>query len=270
MKVHVETWIATALLQRENPERESFTKDEILERAYQLHPGVPCRPGVAIHISQHCLANARPNPARYRMLYRTRDGRYRLFRESDDYHPQRQKGPMTPKSADLPDDCKSLLDWYHREYLDPLMSGLPQDSKEDPLMKLKGLGKDLWKGLGGGDAVIRWLRSDARTTPPWEIADSKAKRDPSIADSFSQVWKRIRDHEGKPFRTKTGLTFTYQVAGQETLRPVTRGRPVSRLLPKRDFEKAWLRLPVSGPADLQDLQGPSYLFGILTDQRIGQ
>jgi hypothetical protein len=38
----------------------------------------------------------------------------------------------------------------------------------DPLMKLKGLGKEVWKELGGGDAVIDWLRSDKPTTPPWE------------------------------------------------------------------------------------------------------
>jgi len=35
-------------------------------------------------------------------------------------------------------------------------------------MKLKGLGKEVWKELGGGDAVIDWLRSDKPTTPPWE------------------------------------------------------------------------------------------------------
>jgi hypothetical protein len=41
------------------------------------------------------------------------------------------------------------------------------EDAEDPLMKLKGLGKEVWKELGGGDAVIDWLRSEDLTTPPW-------------------------------------------------------------------------------------------------------
>jgi hypothetical protein len=43
---------------------------------------------------------------------------------------------------------------------------MPDD--DDPLMELVGLGADVWKRLGGGDAVIAWLRSDEVIPPPWE------------------------------------------------------------------------------------------------------
>jgi hypothetical protein len=39
-------------------------------------------------------------------------------------------------------------------------------------------------------------------------------------------------------------------------------------LPRQDFEKAWHRRPLTRTRELQDLQGPSYLFAILTDPRV--
>ena len=47
------------------------------------------------------------------------------------------------------------------------------DSKpdDDPIRAMVGLGKDEWKRLGGGEAILRWLRSDdPDARPPW--ADS--------------------------------------------------------------------------------------------------
>lgn len=43
-----------------------------------------------------------------------------------------------------------------------------QELEEDPLMQLKGLGADVWRSLGGGDAVIAWLGSDEVIPPPWD------------------------------------------------------------------------------------------------------
>jgi hypothetical protein len=44
----------------------------------------------------------------------------------------------------------------------------PRDRlSRDPLMQLRGLGKEVWQRLGGGDAVIEWLRSDEVVPPPW-------------------------------------------------------------------------------------------------------
>jgi hypothetical protein len=80
---------------------------------------------------------------------------------------------------------------------------------------------------------------------------------------FDRVWQNIVDHAGKDFRQKTGRTFTYTLDGN-AVRPST----TNRRLPRSEFEKAYQRAPLSGPGRLQDLQGPSYLWAILTDERI--
>lgn len=79
---------------------------------------------------------------------------------------------------------------------------------------------------------------------------------------FTSVWARIEANAGQPFRLKTGKEFTYTVSGG-CVHP-----PTNRQLPRSHFEQAWNRLPVVGPGQLQDLQGPSYLYAIVTDPRI--
>jgi hypothetical protein len=78
-----------------------------------------------------------------------------------------------------------------------------------------------------------------------------------------EIWKRICACEGESFYQKRGQPFSYRVIGS-SLRPST----TNRMLPRSHFEKASKRLPVSGPGELNDLQGPSYLYAILTDPRI--
>lgn len=81
--------------------------------------------------------------------------------------------------------------------------------------------------------------------------------------SFDVVWSRIQLHQSEPFHQVRGGEFTYSVVGAAVLPNRT-----SRDLHRSQFEKAFDRLPVTGPGDLQDLQGPSYLYAILTDERI--
>ena len=64
---------------------------------------------------------------------------------------------------------------------------------------------------------------------------------------------------GEPGRGRDDPQSGGQVAGV----PVT-----NRLLPRSQFARAFERAPLGGPGQLQDLQGPSYLFAILTDPRI--
>jgi hypothetical protein len=80
---------------------------------------------------------------------------------------------------------------------------------------------------------------------------------------FAGVWLRILDLQGQTFHQKTGRSFSYSVVGGSVL-PST----VNRLLGKSQFAQAYERFPLSGPGQLEDLQGPSYLFAILTDPRV--
>jgi hypothetical protein len=116
IKVADETWIGTALLLTEQPDRETFSPREIVDRAYEEGLHLPLRPGVLIHASQHCVANKRPNPGNYRMLYETGRGQRRLYRHTDEAHPYRSGGKTTPARSDIPAKYWYLLDWYETVY----------------------------------------------------------------------------------------------------------------------------------------------------------
>jgi hypothetical protein len=118
IKVADEVWLATALLHRENPEAHDFSVAQIVQRAVQEGVSAEYRQGVQIHASHHCVAQKRPNPpsTRHRMLTETARGRRRLFREGDDFHPERRTGKVAPDRQDLADRYHHVVDWYWREY----------------------------------------------------------------------------------------------------------------------------------------------------------
>ena len=150
-----EVWIVTALLHRENPRREDFTVQEIVERANTESIQDKLRPGVYIHVSQHCVANRPPNPGRYRMLYATGKGRRRLFRPGDSYHPDREDGKVLPKKEDVPEEYRDLIDWYNNKF----KKMVKREPQEDRLLALRGMWKGLWRDEKPDDYVRR-LRKD--------------------------------------------------------------------------------------------------------------
>jgi hypothetical protein len=153
IKVADEVWTATALLQREHPERPDFAVDEIVERARREGLSRPFRKGVYVHVIQHCVANRAPNSGRYRMLVETAPGHRRLFRQGDSYHPQREGSKTAPEREDLPEEYRSLLDWY-RDWNRTTSS---DRIKNDPLLALRGSGKHIWADEHA-DEYIRRLR----------------------------------------------------------------------------------------------------------------
>ena len=152
-KVADEVWIVTALLHREYPKREDFTVEEIMKRAANESEDSKLRPGVYVHVMQHCVANRPPNPGRYRMLTETVPGRRRLFRLGDSYHPEREGSKTVPEREDLPEEYRSLLDWYREWNSDSIEARI----KNDPLLALRGDGKDLWADEHA-DEYVRRLR----------------------------------------------------------------------------------------------------------------
>lgn len=151
IRVADEVWIAAALLHREHPEAPDFSIEEIVERARQEERNIPFRPGVYVHAVQHCVANRKPNPARYRMLFETTPGRRRLFRKGDSYHPAREGGKIEPHFEDLPFGYIALLNWYQEWNL----GGAGDSLAEDPLLALRGSGKQLWADEHADDYVRR-------------------------------------------------------------------------------------------------------------------
>jgi hypothetical protein len=153
LKVADEVWVAAALLHREHPDKPDFAVEEIVERAAREAIAGPIRPGVYVHVVQHCVANRAPNPGRYRMLFETGPGRRRLFRIGDTYHPAREGGKITPVPEQMPPGYSELLDWY-RDWSSEAQRAA---KATDPLLALKGSGAHLWADEAP-DKYVRRLR----------------------------------------------------------------------------------------------------------------
>jgi hypothetical protein len=153
VKVADEVWIATAMLHRSHPEREDFSIDEVVERARTENIAGKERPGVYVHAVQHCVANRPPDPGRYCMLFETAKGRRRLWRPGDRFDSKRSGSKHLPVREDIPEQYRSLLDWYHSKYA--AASGRAGNS--DPILGLRGMGKEIWKGENP-DKYVQKLR----------------------------------------------------------------------------------------------------------------
>ena len=87
---------------------------------------------------------------------------------------------------------------------------------------------------------------------------------------FETVWQRIRACEGREFHTKKGEPFRYELRSQEVLR-VIRNVEIERNLTKSNFARAFdqfMEGSITGPSGLDSVQGPSYVWAILQDERI--
>lgn len=154
LKVADETWIAAALLQRENPERADFTIGEIVDRAKRENLYGAVRPGVRVHATLHCVANLRPNPGRYRMLFATGRSTRRLYRKEDPSDPAREGGKIVPDRDEIPGEYQDLIDWYFAEYA---VRAKRKPDPSDSVLALRGFGRELWADEDA-DSYIRRLR----------------------------------------------------------------------------------------------------------------
>ena len=152
IRVADEVWIATALLHRRHPDREDFTVAEIVRRAEaeKAAGAGALRPGVQVHAYLHCVANKAPNPGRYRMLFETAKGRRRLYRPGDPCHQLRVSGKETPDPSKIPPAYSDLIEWYRREYV-----GDREGCGKDPILSLRGLGREIWADEDADDYVAR-------------------------------------------------------------------------------------------------------------------
>jgi|SRR5579864_414115 len=153
VKVADEVWIAVALLHREHPDAPDFRIEQIVDRARREGLHEPLRPGVYVHVVSHSVANRAPNPGRYRMLFDTQEGRRRLYRPGDPYHPAREGSKITPDADDLPQGYRGLLQWY-RDWTESAVEDLV---KNDPLLKAQASGEKLWADEPA-DEYVRRLR----------------------------------------------------------------------------------------------------------------
>jgi hypothetical protein len=155
IKVADELFLIVALLQRENPEKSGFSLKEIMVRAEQENMTGTLRPGVKQHAYEHAVANMKPGSGKYKMLYKTVEGKLRLLRAGDDVHPGRT-GKIWPNPEEVPARYRLLIDWAQKQYA-------RQKSERvrwlEGVFQMRGLGKKLWAGQDA-DAYVNQLRRD--------------------------------------------------------------------------------------------------------------
>jgi hypothetical protein len=80
---------------------------------------------------------------------------------------------------------------------------------------------------------------------------------------FEEIWERIRQCEGQTFQKVRGGTFTYRMTNSALIPDTT-----PRNIPRKDVLEAFGYVPLRNTVEVQHLQGPSYLFAVLMDERI--
>jgi hypothetical protein len=84
------------------------------------------------------------------------------------------------------------LAWYEQTY-DP-SPDKDADKNDDPILELVGLGKAVWQGLGGGEAILKWLRSDdPDARPPWERVEPSRSETSWAPSATSSFWENVRE-----------------------------------------------------------------------------
>jgi hypothetical protein len=242
-------WVAASLLHHFDSDRDGFDHATLLRKVLELDPSLNPR-SVSTHLSTHCVASKKADPSNHRILTENPDGTLQLYRPGDLCHPSRTDGRTQPKV--LPEQYRWLLQPDVRK---PANGG-SRDVSEDPILALRGVGKEMWRSLGGGEAFLHALRQE------WWPGHEPASQE------WNQIWERIKAHQGQEFRTLKDKSFSYELDPNGLIAWPRKRHPTPRSLPHGDFERARRRRPLQDPSQLSDLEGPSYVFAILTDPRI--
>jgi hypothetical protein len=159
-------WIAVALLHREYPGREDFSRDEIRRKLDEsgLANGTE-RGSVNAHLKEHLVANVPPSSSKYRMLYETTPGgNLRLFRPGDfTYATRNQKrkpSKTVPKREEIPEQYRQLLNWYEEWSKEAQTPNASINWEDDPLIRLIGSGKHIWADEHADEYVENLRRED--------------------------------------------------------------------------------------------------------------
>ena len=83
-------------------------------------------------------------------------------------------------------------------------------------------------------------------------------------ENVDYIWENIKRHSGETFKTVTGIPYDFHVDGE-----YIRLHNTNWSIPKKDVENALLvKEPTVSKFKKAGFQGPSYLYGIITDNRI--
>jgi len=114
-------WVAVAKLLRSHSVR-SVTESDIKRLVEGLFGAEITPVMINVHLvasedRQADKANPQRGGSRNRYLSRASDGRFRLYKKSDEAHDGFDKtGPTHPPVDSLPDEYKYLVSWYENEH----------------------------------------------------------------------------------------------------------------------------------------------------------
>ena len=177
-------WLATPCFMRRSP-ASGFSHETILRKVAELNHSLNPS-SVSTHLSTHCVASKKANPATLRILTENTDGSLRLFRGEIRSIRRGERVGLVPSLSVLPPQYKHLLQSHAAG-----SSNTPDRSTaEDPILAISGVGKEMWKKLGGGEAFIRALREDYFPGYEPEVTPT---------NDLDRIWARSRGTAEKSF-----------------------------------------------------------------------
>lgn len=145
-------WVGTALLHLETKSDGPFSTEDIVNLIVSRNLTNGAYKSVWQHVTQHCVANRKPQPNRVCMLFATGSGNRRLYRDGDRRDPERMGGREHPDWDKLPSNYAYLRHWY-----ETIWNAKQSTPLNDPLLDLAGTGRDMWNGQTA-DAYVATLR----------------------------------------------------------------------------------------------------------------
>jgi len=133
--------------------------------------------------------------------------------------------------------------------------------QEDTVLRMAGVGRQLWEHETGDQFVDR-LRSEDAPLPP---APPKGLQPGENLPET--IWRRIEQHQGERFHTARELPFTFEVEGRGIWFFRDKKR-INRKLTRAQVEIAISRCPLQSTTEIKDLMDYAYLYALLMDRRI--
>lgn len=131
----------------------------------------------------------------------------------------------------------------------------------DPVLAMRGVGKELWQTESGDRFIERLRREDA----PMPVSEGSFAEGQQNLQEL--VWQRLNAFCGEEFRTQRGLAVSYQIEG-DGIWFFRDGERVNRKLSRRQVEVGVSRCPLKSTTEIKDLIDYPYLFAVLMDSRI--